>query len=180
MKKLLIALLFVILLPSTAHAINKDWLDQSSNYPGYSPNTQPSVTSANFVKNNSAALAAVTGLTATLQAGKTYMFEIWLPTTSTSTQGIQFDLGGGGASATSMQTEAILETATTLNSSTRTTTLTSVFCSLSTATAGTCMVRGSIVVNAAGTFAPRFAQASAAATNSTVLQGAYMIVTQTN
>lgn len=143
------------------------------NYPSFV------VGSGGFTATSNAALAAITGLvTPTLLAGKTYQFEIKAYTTATSGGGIQFDLNGGTATITSMEAENVSQSGTTLNSSSRTTTLSTVFCSASTVTAGTCSVTGSFVVNAAGTFAPRFAQNTSNAAVSTVLQGSYMLITQ--
>lgn len=144
------------------------------------PPTIPVVTTTTTTATSNVTLANITGLSANLIAGKTYTFEMHLFTTATVTGGVQFDLGGGTATATSLEAEGFLNSGSTITASTRTTTLTGVICSSATPATGTCTINGSIVVNAAGTFVPRFAQNTTNAGASTVLTGSYMILTQTN
>lgn len=141
---------------------------------------QPSATSATFTKTSSAALATVTGLSANLAAGKTYTYEMVLYLTAGATGGVQVDLAGGTATATSLISEGQLNAGNTATNNTRSSTLATVMCSAAGATVYTCLINGSIVTNAAGTFAPRFAQNTSNGTPSTVVIGSYMKVTQAN
>lgn len=141
---------------------------------------QPSATSGTFTKTSSAALAAITGLSANLAAGKTYDYQMVLYMTAGATGGVQVDLGGGTATATSLIAEGQLNAGNTATNNTRVSTLTGVMCSAASATVYTCLINGTIVASGAGTFAPRFAQNTSNGTPSTVVIGSYMNVTQVN
>jgi hypothetical protein len=134
-----------------------------------------SVTSA-FTATSNITLASITGLSATLVAGKTYKYDIDAYYTAPTAGGVQFDLNGGTATATTLNGSGDQFGAVT--SSTAQTALTTVVCSSATATSGHCHMMGTIVVNAAGTFIPRFAQNTSNASASSVLVGSSMVITQ--
>lgn len=141
---------------------------------------QSRVTST-FSKTSSTALTAITGLSATLAAGKTYEFTLKLYTTSISTAGIKFDLNGGTATATSLigQVELLDDTGVFRDAS-RFTAFTDLVCDITSILLGYCQISGTITVNAGGTFIPRFAQNVSQTTASTVAVGSIMIVNQIN
>lgn len=135
--------------------------------------------STQFDKTSNTTLSAITGLSATLVAGKTYEFRIVLHVTAGASGGVKFDLNGGSASATSLianyilvdnslNTNAITSRQTTLAGSAGNTGITS----------GILNIYGTITVNAAGTFIPEFAQNVSNGTTSSVLVGSYMVITQ--
>jgi hypothetical protein len=143
---------------------------------------QSRVTS-DFGVTNSASLTAITGLSATLTAGKTYYFELTLYLTDNATYGVQADLGGGAATATNLIAEGVLMDSTTVKTSTRSASLTTVLCSSTTTSATdlTCHITGTITVNAGGTFIPRFAENTAhGGSTATVKQGSIMTLHQIN
>jgi hypothetical protein len=135
--------------------------------------------SSTFSKTSDTALASITGLSATLTAGKTYYFDIILYTTSGGSGGTKVDLNGGTATATSLIGEAILFDASTAHQ-TRFSALNTALCNQLNVTAANCHITGTITVNAGGTFIPRFAQLNSNGTASTVAIGSIMIVNQIN
>lgn len=137
-------------------------------------------TTTGFTATSNTVLANVTALTATVAAGQSYKFHAWLPTTATTAGGVQFAISGT-ATATNIIYEGVLTaTATGFLSDTRVASLGSVVGSSATATSATCVIDGTIVVNAGGTLTVQFAQNTTNASASTVLQGANFEVTQTS
>ena len=141
-------------------------------------NGQSRVTSTFSKANNT--LAAITGLSATLEAGKTYYFDITLYTTAVAAaNGIKADLNGGTATATAIVADGTVYTGAAV-ASTRATALNTTVCNSTTGTTNKCHITGTITVNAAGTFIPRFAESVTNASASTVAIGSTMIVQQIN
>lgn len=135
--------------------------------------------SSTFSKSSDTTLAAITGLTSTLVAGKSYKFELLLYTAG-SAGGVKFDLNGGTATATAINGDSYVMDQKTIPVQTEFTALATTLCSTSTVTGGTCHITGLITVNGAGTFIPRFAQNSSSGTASTVSVGSTMILDQIN
>lgn len=140
----------------------------------------PSSVSTQFDKTSNTTLAAITGLTATLLAGKTYKFILVLYTTNGTVGGIKVDMNGGTATATTYKANGY-----TLYSTTAITTLganktalTDTFINTAGFVIDTVVVEGSIIVNGAGTFIPQFAQNTSNGTTSSVLVGSTMNVWQ--
>jgi hypothetical protein len=140
---------------------------------------QSRVTST-FSKTSSTALAAITNLSATLTAGKTYYFDIMLYTTSNTLGGIKADLNGGTATATSIIGDAFSFDAGAVKTQTRVAALNTSLCAVTAVTVANCHITGTITVNVGGTFKPQFAQNSSNGTASTVAIGSTMIVNQIN
>ena len=136
--------------------------------------------SSTFSKTSDTGLAAITGLSATLAAGKTYAFDIILYTTSGASGGINADLNGGTATATAIIGDAISLDAAAVTTQTRIAALNTGGCGVTAVTAANCHITGTITVNAGGTFIPRFAQNASNATASTVAIGSTMVVQQIN
>jgi hypothetical protein len=140
-----------------------------------------SYVSADFSRTSSTALTSITGLTSTLTAGKAYQFDINLFTTSSgSSGGIQADLNGGTATVTTLIGDSQLFDGTAITARTLPAALTTVLCSSASMATATCHIWGTIVVNAGGTFIPRFAQNTSNATASIVKTGSYMLIRQLN
>jgi hypothetical protein len=150
-------------------------LDLSTGY--FEWGGQSRVTSA-FNVTSSTSLAAIPGLSATLTAGKTYYFDVILYYSSTGSGGLQVDLNGGSATATSIIGDAIYFNGGG-GDQVRITALNTNVCNTY-GSALNCHITGTITVNAGGTLIPRFAQASSNSTASTVNVGSIMIVHQIN
>ncbi|WP_234838863.1 hypothetical protein [Sinorhizobium meliloti] len=136
--------------------------------------------SSDFSKTNDTTLAAIPGLSVALEAGKTYSFQIFLYTTQSGAccvSHIKADLNGGTATATTIIGNAVSFGGSNVNY----TALNTSICTepITTATA-TCFIAGTITVNAAGTFSPRFAQLGSNATPAIVKAGSSMIIDQIN
>jgi hypothetical protein len=133
---------------------------------------------SDFSKTADTALASVTGLSATFLAATTYGFEAVLYVTCAAAGGFKVDLGGGSATVTSMIADFLSIDNATVRSQVQTTDLTTL--GYNTAGSATTPVKlvisGTITVNGAGTFIPRFAQSSSNATPSVVLRGSRMSV----
>ena len=138
-------------------------------------------TTAVFNATSSVTLTAITGLTTgTLTAGASYHFRASLPCTAAASGGVQFSIGGT-ATATAIQYQGILYSGGAIASQTAATALgTALNSSASAVTTGLEIIEGDIVVNAAGTLLPQFAQNTSNATSSTVTQGATFEVFQTS
>ena len=126
-----------------------------------------------FDVTSSTTLAGITGLSVNVEAGVTYKFEANIWVSPSASGGTKIGMNGGTATATAVIFESLLteDTSTfTVISSIRYTALNNG----NTAVGGTgyCYrITGSIVVNAAGTFFPSFAQAVSNGTPSSVLVG---------
>lgn len=133
--------------------------------------TQTSVTS-------STVLVAVTGLTANVVAAGQYAFEAHLATTAGASGGTQAALGGT-STWTSINTTAqnlISGSAPVITTGTTATPATAI--AGSTAANTEVVLRGTVVVNAAGTLTVMFAQNASNATPSIALVNSYFIVTR--
>lgn len=136
---------------------------------------------ANQTVTDSTTLTADTHLSVSLLASRKYAFRIVYYATTVATSGIKVDLAGGSATATSFvaHIKIIGNTTDTILAAAETTALNT---SLGFTTVGDTSVKveidGFILVNAAGTFVPQFAQnAETGAAESVVAKlGSHMIV----
>jgi hypothetical protein len=137
-------------------------------------NPQWSRVTSQFDKTNATA-AAITGLSANLLAGKIYAFEAILFVDADVTGGMQFDMGGT-ATATSfiMDIVCVDDAANNMSIVIRRTALASGVTQAGNV-AGMCRMTGTIVVNAAGTLTPRFAQSTASGTSSILVNSTFMV-----
>jgi hypothetical protein len=136
---------------------------------------QQSRVSTQFDKAN-ATLADITGLTATLVAGKTYRFETVLYTTSNVASGVKFAIAGT-ATATNIIYEAVVIDANVNAAQTRATGLATTVGAVTAVTNALCKITGTITVNAAGTLTVQFAD-NAGVNTSSVLVGSTFVVTE--
>ncbi len=134
---------------------------------------------SDFTKTSNATLSAITGLSATLVTGKTYAFEILLYTTE-GAGGVQVDLNGGAATATAIVGECLLFDNKGIQAETRIAALNTVLCNSTAPTKGFFQIKGTITVNAGGTFIPEFSQSASSGTSSVVKAGSTMILSQIN
>lgn len=132
-----------------------------------------------FDKTSDITLADVTGLSVTVEAGKTYHFEVTLYTTSHTSGGVNVAIGGS-CTATSFIAQGVIQQGNGLFGELRTTTKGSSVAASNNAslTAGKIVAHGTITVNAGGTLAVQFAQNASHATASSVLIGSVFIVEQ--
>jgi hypothetical protein len=140
------------------------------------PQIQQSRVSTQFDKTSSTALANITGLTATVVAGKTYRFEATLYTTSNVGGGVQFAIAG-----TATATNIIYEGLTTdagLTTQGRGAALATSVGAVTAVTAAICKISGTISVNAAGTLTCQFAQNVSNGAASSVLVGSTFVLTE--
>lgn len=136
---------------------------------------------ANQTVTDTTTLANDSHLSVSLAAGTTYVFRIVYFATTVATSGIKLDLGGGDATATSLICNGRI-----IGNVTLATLATSVVSALNTTlgftTIGDTAVRveleGTITVNGAGTFIPRFAQNAETVAGESViaLRGSYMTI----
>jgi hypothetical protein len=128
------------------------------------------------VTNATATMANITGLSATLIAGRKYCGRVVLfASDSTAADGLQFDFDGGTVTATSFVAgiagTPIGATTGVVYSTALATDLTNTVVS----TGDVCyVIEFEIVVNAAGTFIPRFSQVAHTTGTATVRLGSYM------
>lgn len=130
----------------------------------YTGTTQESYTTGDFTKQNSTALANVTGLSATLVSAGVYRFKASLHSTSGASGGVKVALSGT-ATATSISAVATIFGATS-SVTARVTALDSA--TGSTIIAPEIVIDGIIVCNVGGTFTVQFAQNASNAAASTV------------
>ena len=134
--------------------------------------------STQFDKTNDTTLADITGLSATLIAGKTYDFEAILETTSNIATGVQFAIAGT-CTATTINYRASVTDGTTIGANSRATALGTAVGGVTAVTAAQCRITGTIVVANAGTLTVQFAEnVGVAATTSSVLVGSTFKVWQ--
>lgn len=129
---------------------------------------------ANFTTAGTAMLS-IGFPTVNLKAGRSYAFEVVLiGNDATAAQGVQMDMNGGTATVTSFVAQALIHD-TILQASEQSASLANAF---NAATWGTGQVslKGTLVVNVAGTLIPRAAKNSAGAATLTLLAGSYMII----
>lgn len=153
----------------------------SSNVPaaGWFQNTSGDrqVTAAD-VTNVTITPADVTGMTATLQAGRRYRFTLVARVLSaTATDGVRFDFGGGTATATLFWANGIITDTLGVRSLQEVTALATDITDTLTTGAALVTIEGHITVDAGGTFIPRFAkEADAAGATATLFIGSSLIV----
>lgn len=140
------------------------------------PQIQQSRVSTQFDKTSDTTLANVTGLTATVVAGKFYRFEATLYTSSNVAGGVKAAIAGT-ATATAIVYEGITTDAG-LSTQTRATALATAVGAVTAVTAGYIRITGTIQVNAAGTLTVQFAQNASNGTASSVLVGSTFVLTQ--
>jgi len=133
------------------------------------PQIQQSRVTTQFDKTTNTTLASITGLTATLVAGKTYRFEANLYIDADVVGGSKYDMSGT-ATATSIIYELVMVDNTT-NANTITSRGTALASSVGQAgtTAGFVKITGLITVNGAGTLTPRFSQNASSGTSSVLV-----------
>jgi hypothetical protein len=126
--------------------------------------------STQFDKTSDTTLANVTGLSRNVEAGRTYAFTAVLYTTSNVAGGVKAAIGGT-ATATSIIYQAdVLDGSTQATVGTaRATSLATTVGDVTAVTAARITITGTIVVNAAGTLVPQFAQNTSNGTASSVL-----------
>lgn len=139
------------------------------------PITPLPITAAQFDKTTNTTLANVTGLTKTLLAGNTYEFEAVLFVDADATGGSKYAMAGT-ATATSIKYEImLLDNATSAYTITSRQTALAGSAGQAGTTAGLCIIKGLIVVNAGGTLTVQFAQNASNGTSS-VLTNSYLKV----
>jgi len=137
------------------------------------------VSGSNFTKTSSTTLSAITGLTATVAAGKTYFFRAELYTLAASSGGVQASISGVGTTATSIRYDGIIfssgisPTVTTFSALGG-----SPGVSSSAGTDPHITITGTITVNVGGTLTVHFAQSVSNATPCEVRIGSTFEVTQ--
>lgn len=141
------------------------------------PQIQESRVSTQFDATTNTTLANITGLTATLVAGKTYDFEATLHLTADAVGGGKFAIAGT-ATATSIIYQ-VIEIDNTSNLNTITSRQTALAGSIGQAgtTSGFIKIKGVITVNGAGTLTVQFAE-NASNLTSSILVGSTFIVRQ--
>ncbi len=140
------------------------------------PLTQPTRVTAAFSRTSSTVLTNVTGLTATVAAGRFYKFEAYLYTTSNVAGGVKAAIAG-----TATATNVVIQGTTinnTATSSSRAAALGAAVGPLTAVTVATIHITGTIQVNAAGTLTVQFGQNVSNAAASTVIIGSTFVVTQ--
>ena len=138
---------------------------------------QQSRTTSQFDKTSSTTLSDVTGLTATVVAGKTYRFEATLYTTSGISGGVKTAIAGT-CTATNIIAQEFTTSSGSLQSSNRSTSLAGVLTNITLVSAAYTVIKGTITVNAAGTLTVQFAQNASDGTASSVLVGSTFVVTE--
>ncbi len=128
------------------------------------------------VTNNTATMANITGLSATLQAGRFYTGKlICYCVDSVAAEGIKFDFDGGNATMTAFRAHGTLfDTALLL--STQTSAIATDFAAATVTGDAMLEIHFSFTCNGAGTFIPRFAQNSHAAGTATVYRESHMVI----
>lgn len=148
--------------------------DGSSGY-GWVLDGGPSRVATN-VTNNTATPSAITGLSATLLAGRKYGFELTLKcSNSTATEGLRFDLDGGATTVTSLAGRLSVDEGGTTVLGTVVTSALATDLTVTTATGETWVtIKGGLVCNAGGTLIPRFAESTTAVGTATVFANSTM------
>lgn len=140
-------------------------------------NSDVKVLAASAAYTSNVTAATLTGFSWTVVAGGTYIFEVNLPATMTTNGGLTVNFKLTTATLTSIQYDTYAATASdnTTGVSTQGTTTTDATKVFDSATAAYTIVRirGSMVVNAGGTFAWQACQNSSHANTTTVLLGSY-------
>lgn len=121
---------------------------------------------------------ATTGLSVALAAGRTYQFKLVIYTTNvTAADGLRVDFDGGTATATAFIQNGIVTDTAGVRSLPQTTALATDVTDTTTTGAAMSVFEGTITVNTAGTFIPRFAkEADAAGATITIQAGSCLVV----
>lgn len=142
---------------------------------GNTINTGSSLCTTQVDRVSSTTLTNITGLTANVVGGGTYLFEAYVPGTATANGGAKFAIGGTATATTCSYTGTNLNGAT--NNATTTTTTLGNAVGAATAVLTYALIRGAIVVNAGGTLTVQIAQnASHADTTSAYVNGYFTVV----
>ena len=144
--------------------------------PGFISTINTVVTSQ-FDKTANTTLANITGLSATLVAAKTYVFEAFMYTTSNVAGGVKFAIAGT-ATATSIIYECLVDDSAVLSAQTRATALGTAVGGVTAVTVAYAVITGTIVVNAGGTLTVQFAQNASNGAASSVLVGSSFMITR--
>ncbi len=150
--------------------------DNSGYIQKYAEIDQTSIVTSQFDKTTNTSLANVTSLTANVTAGKTYEFEANLIVDANATGGSKYAISGT-ATATAIKYNIHL-----LDNSTKAYTITSRQTALNGSagqagtTAGTCTIKGSIIVNAGGTLTVQFAQNASSGTSSVLTMSTFKVI----
>lgn len=132
------------------------------------------------VTNATATMAAITGLTATLKAGRKYTGYIEVKCNdSTAGEGIQFDFNGGTATMTSFWAGASNPVGSSVAGTVIATSLAGAMNYTTLTGENLIHIAFSLVVNAAGTYIPRFAQNSHSTGTATAELGSFMWIEDT-
>lgn len=128
---------------------------------------------------SSVALVSIPGLQNTLIAAGTYKFSAYLPSTASSTAGVQYAFSYSNMTLSSLVSMAEVNTSAAQASSVVTTTASGTALVSSTTAAIYTEINGTFVVsavaaNTGGTIALAFAQSASSVSTSSVLAGAYM------
>src|SRR5574337_77358 len=132
--------------------------------------------STQFNKTSDTTLANVTNLTHDVNAGKTYSFEARLFTTSVNTGGVKAAIGGTATATSIIYEGRTIDAGVTTQS--RATALGTAVGAVTAVTAALIIIKGTIVVNAAGTLTVQFAQNASDVTASSVLVNSSFVVDQ--
>ena len=135
--------------------------------------TKQRVTSG-FAKTSDTTLANVTGLSVTVEAGRSYKFEAVLYTTSNVAGGVKAAMAGT-ATATAIVYEGLATNAGTTTQA-RGAAMAAAVAAVTAVTAALIVIRGTITVNAGGTLTVQFAQNASNGAASTVLVGSTLTV----
>lgn len=163
----------------------------TANYEGYDGSTwddmsqKVSRVSSDQTKTSNTTLANVTGLSATLTSGKSYIIYIYLKYTAGASGGIKIGINGGAVTLTSSGvvnlTSDLSDTGFTNGSYATMTTMaaTTDYGASAFPSDGIITVRGILTVGSTGggTFIPQFAQSASNGTSTVIKVGSYMIVT---
>lgn len=130
--------------------------------------------SSGFTKTSDTTLANITGLTRNVLAGEIYSFRAVLFTTTNTSGGVKFAIGGT-ATATAITAYAYVTDAGVLKvpGTSKVTVLGSTLGDITAVANATAIIEGQIVVNAGGTLTVQFAQNASFGTGSTVNAGSY-------
>jgi hypothetical protein len=118
-------------------------------------------------------LAAVTGMSIAVEAGKTYAFEVNLYTTSNTSGGVKIAIAGT-ATATAITYDAAFTSAAAVALAARQTALGGSGVGVTAVTVANVRITGTITVNAAGTLIVQGAQNASNAAATTFLRGSTM------
>ena len=147
---------------------------------GYTRYAGESRVTTQFDKTSSTTLGDITGLTANVKAAGVYKFRAVLFTTSNVAGGVKFAIGGTATATSVIYAAQVFETAGITIGTARATALGTTVGDVTAVTVATCVIEGTIVVNAAGTLTVQFAQNASNGTASSVLVNSTFTVDGSN